>query len=298
MLGCEILGGRDWGKIDEHLASNAVLRALDYGVNTFDTADVYGLGRSEQELSRILGVRRHDVVIITKCGVRWAENPAGERAKTWYDSSPEYVVRSIENSLRRLRIECIPLYLVHWPDPNTPIDMTLDALVRCQEAGKIRYFGLSNFPGVKVMEANRICKLGAIEILYNLVNRECETDVLPIAQALGLGVLAYGALAQGLLTGKYTRTSVFDQTDRRHRLWHFSPEAWPVNQRLLKRLSRVAASYGKTLAQIAIRWVLDQPGVTAAIVGAKSPEQVDANVGALHWSLSEDERQFLANDHI
>lgn len=293
-LGCEVLGGTDWGVVDEKLAMSAVSRALDVGINLFDTADVYGLGRSEEMLSRALGERRYDVVIVSKFGVNWREDPCGGRAKTFFDSSPRHVVTALERSLRRLRIDCIPLYLIHWPDPKTPISATMEALIKCQAAGKVRYIGVSNFPASLMLEAHRVARLAAVEVQYSLVHRHVEQDLLPHAQQEGIPVLVYGTLAQGLLTGKYSPESRFDGDDRRHRLPHFSEKAWPTNLRIIDRVRRVCARYGKEPAQVAVRWVLSNPAVSCAIVGAKSPAQVDSNVGALGWELSPEDQRYLA----
>lgn len=292
-FGCEPLGGTDWGKFDVSLATRAVGQALDLGINFFDTADVYGLGRSERILSAALGKRRHDVVIISKFGVGWQENLGGGRAKTFLDSSPRRVVAALENSLRRLRIDCMPLYLVHWPDPRTPIAETMEALLRCQEAGKVKHIGVSNFPAHLIREANQVANLTAVELSYSLINRKTERELL-CCQELGISVLMYGLLAQGILTGKYGLDARFGTNDRRSRLDHFQGKNLAKNLRVVDRLKEVGQRYGKTPAQVAIRWVLDSPSVACAIVGIKTPRQLGENFGTMNWTLKPEDREFLA----
>ena len=292
-LGCEPLGSTDWGDVDASLTFDAVVRALELGINTFDTADIYGLGRSERVLSQALGSRRHDAVIISKFGVNWTENPNGGRARTYFDARPQRVVEALESSLRRLRIGCIPLYLIHRPDPRTPIHETMIALRRCQEAGKIKYCGVSNFSAQGIREAHRIFPLTAVEIQYSLIERRPEQDTLPCCQELGISVLAYGSLGQGLLTGKYGIDARFGRNDRRHRLPHFQGRNLQENLRKVARLRKISEYYSKSPAQVAVRWVLENSAIAGAIVGAKNSEQVEENVGALGWQMRQKQRRYL-----
>jgi aryl-alcohol dehydrogenase-like predicted oxidoreductase len=295
IFGCEPLGGTDWGKVDENLLDQAVSRSVDLGVNCFDVANVYGLGLAEERLSQILGSKRHEVVIISKFGVNW-ETPRGQsRAKTFLDCSPERVISALEGSLQRLRLDCIPIYLVHWPDPKTPIDKTLEALLRCQKEGKIQYFGVSNFPLTLLREANHFTNVGILELQYNLVDRSSEEELLPYCQTEKINVFAYGSLAQGLLTGKYDASTTFEKDDRRHRLPHFQPDAIKKNLRILDKLKTIGDQYEKTVSQVAIRWILDNPSISAAIVGAKTPYQTEMNLGALDWQLTDQELTYLLN---
>lgn len=293
-FGCEPLGGTDWGNVDKEQATAAVHKALDLGINFFDTADVYGLGLSETLLSEALAAKRHEVVIVTKFGVDWQCRPNGLRARTFIDASPRRAIVALENSLRRLRLDRISLYLIHWPDPKTPIADTMQALIRCQEAGKIKYIGVSNFAVDLIREANQVASLTAVELQYNAIDLRFEADILPFCREHGIGTLAYGTLAQGLLTGKYGLDCHFDQDDRRHRLPHFEKKALGENLRVVDRLREVGRFYGKSPAQVAIRWVLENVAVSCAIVGAKSPAQVEANVEAVRWSMTPEERRYIA----
>jgi aryl-alcohol dehydrogenase-like predicted oxidoreductase len=284
-FGCEPLGGTDWGAVDAKEAEAAVRRALELGINLFDTADAYGLGRSEEALSAALGERRHDVVIVSKFGIAWEIQPGG-RARTWKDASPRRVVEALEASLRRLRVDRVPVYLVHWPDPATPLEATLEALARCAEQGKVGHVGLSNFPAADVRRAHAALPLAAVEAELSLLSRGAEDALLPACRELGVGVLAYGALAQGLLTGKYGRDAAFGPDDRRHRLPAFRGAALERGLAAAAALAEAARESGATPAQMALRWVLDRPGVTSVVVGAKTARQVEANAAAASAVLS------------
>jgi len=291
-FGAEPLGGVDWGTLDETQVLTGVSRAIELGINLFDTADVYGLGRSETLLSKGLGSHRHEAIIITKFGVGWRQPEVG-RAETYLDSSPTRVVEALEASLYRLRIDCVPIYLVHWPDPHTPIDSTMQALLECQKAGKVRYFGVSNYSLAQVRTALKTSALAVLQTEYSLVNRTAEKDLFPFCQRQSIGVLVYGSLAQGLLTGKYGTESKFSTDDRRHRLPSFQGENLRRNLEIAERVKVVSSKVNKSPAQVALRWVLDQPGVSGAIVGVKTVDQAENNSGAMGWHLSPEDRTYL-----
>ena len=286
MGGCPI-GGHGWGNVDDTESIVAVRRALDFGVNIFDTADVYGFGHSERILSRALGAKRHEVVIATKFGVQW------ENGRTWKDASPEYLRSALEASLRRLRIDCIPLYYMHWPDDKTRIADTMAELVRCRQQGKIRWIGLSNLSASQVREAISVAPVEAIQVQYSLVDRLKADELLPLTRELGVTLMTWGSLAQGLLTGKYNAHSTFTKDDRRCRYENFLGDKFADNLRIVELLRDVAASVGKTPSQVALRWLLDTSGVGVVLFGAKRPAQVDENLGAAGWQLSESEYKML-----
>jgi len=292
-FGCEPLGGTDWGKVDQDLAMAAVSKALELGVNCFDTADVYGLGQSERVLSEALGTRRHEAIIASKFGINWEDNPSRGRAETFLDSSSCRVQKALEGSLRRLQVDAIPLYFIHCPDPNTPLGDTITTLIQCQKAGRIEHIGVSNFAPDQIREAAKMVNVAAVQLLYNLIERRAERELLPCCQELGISVFAYGTLAQGLLTGKYGTDTQFGPGDRRHRLPHFEGENLKKNLQIVERLKKVGERYHKSPAQVAIRWVLENPAVSCAIVGAKSPAQIEHNVGALGWSLAPEDYEYI-----
>jgi aryl-alcohol dehydrogenase-like predicted oxidoreductase len=294
-LGCEPMGGSDWGVVDPDLAAHAVTESLGFDINLFDTADIYGLGRSEELLSAALGRYRNHAVIISKFGIRWEPGPGQKRARTFRDTSARWAIEAVEHSLRRLKLECIPLYLVHWPDPHSPIAETIEALDRCRRTGKILHIGVSNFSPEQIREAQRTAPLTVVEVQYNLLDRHAEVEILPLCRELGIGVIAYGALAQGLLTGKYGANHRFGTDDRRHRLNHFRPANMAENLKIVKCLREIGVRHGKSPAQVALRWVLDHPAVSCAVVGARSPQQVTENVQAVGWTLDPVERTYLSN---
>ena len=295
-LGCEPLGGMDWGAVDQDLAQRAIAEGVTCGIDLFDTADIYGLGRSEEFLAHALAAYRHYAVIISKCGVRSEPGPNLTRARTFRDSSARWVMEAVDESLRRLKIERIPLYLVHWPDSNTPISETIEALDQCRNAGKVGHIGVSNFSADQLKEAHRVSPLTVVELQYNMIDRRAEDEILPLCEQLGIGVIAYGPLAQGFLTGKYAAGHRFGVNDRRHRLPHFQDEILDDNLETVRRLKEVGRSRGRSPAQVALRWVLDHPVISGAVVGVKSPEQVRENVQALDWNLNPEERSYLSGE--
>jgi aryl-alcohol dehydrogenase-like predicted oxidoreductase len=279
-FGCEPLGGVDWGRVEAEEVAGAVRTAIGLGINFFDTADIYGLGRSEERLAKTLGEGRKQAVIASKFGIGWVAGPGPGRARTFRDASARRVREALEASLRRLQLECIPLYFLHWPDPLTPLEETLAALERERQAGKIRYIGLSNCTAAMVAEAALIAPIAAVQSQYSLISRQAEEDLLPQCRRSAIGVLAYGVLAQGLLTGKIGASARFGPDDRRSRLPNFAPGNLSRHVERQQRRRRLAAANGQTQAQFAVRWVLDQPGVACAIVGAKRPAQIAESAGA------------------
>jgi aryl-alcohol dehydrogenase-like predicted oxidoreductase len=288
MGGCP-LGGHDWGAVDDADSVAAVRRALEGGVNFFDTADVYGLGHSEELLAAALGPDRHRVIVATKFGMRWDAN-----RRPWKDTSPGYLRVAIENSLRRLRLSCVPLYYIHWPDGATPIAETMAELVRCRDQGKLRWIGLSNFSPAQVREAVSVAPVHALQVAMSVLDHALADELLPLARQTGIGLVTWGSLSQGLLTGKFNAQSRFPPNDRRCRYANFIGEQFQENIRRVETVKQIAARTGRTPAQVALRWLLDTPGVGVALVGGKRPAQIEENLGALDWQLDESDYQTLA----
>jgi aryl-alcohol dehydrogenase-like predicted oxidoreductase len=287
--GCP-LGGHGWGTdFDIKEGERAVRRALELGVNFFDTADVYGLGRSEELLSRALGAERHRVTIATKFGVRW-----NAHGRTWHDLSPSYMQAALEASLRRLRVESISLYYAHWPDGRTPIEETIAALERCREEGKIQAIGVSNFSGGQLTAACKVAPISAMQVQCSLVDQEPFDSVRAAVRSLHVPLITWGSLAQGLLTGKYDSRSAFGADDRRHRYTNFLGQKFGENLRVVDALKQISRRIGKSPAQIAIRWLLDTQDVGGVLFGAKRPSQVEDNLGAIGWQLASDDYRLLA----
>ncbi|MEX0898446.1 MAG: aldo/keto reductase [Steroidobacteraceae bacterium] len=284
-VGCEQLGGTDWGEYDRQETIRAVARAADLGINAFDTADVYSLGESERSLAKALGPRRHEMFIVTKGGVRWELPPGEKRARTSFDLSPAYLRQALEDSLRRLDIDAIPLYLLHAPDLTVPLEQSLEAVTALKHAGKIRAIGLSNFSFADIRRADELAEMAAIELRYNLLERGPEKELFPWCRERGIGVFAYGPLAEGLLTGQYSETSRFHASDRRSRLPHFQDDALRKNLGVVARVKRAAAEHSKTAAQIAVNWVLSRDAVTSAVVGVKNVKQLEEAAGSVGWAI-------------
>jgi aryl-alcohol dehydrogenase-like predicted oxidoreductase len=280
-FGCEPLGGTDWGTVDTAEIERAIDRALDAGIDFFDTADVYGLGLSEERLSQALGHRRHDVVIATKGGVSWSRPNPRVRARVAYDSSPKYIRTAVDNSLRRLRLDVLPIYYIHWPDPKTPIETTFSELEKLRAKGKIRSLGCSNYSSDQIARACQAATVEYVQLPINVLESAPGPDMLEVCGRHQLRIAAYNALAQGLLTGKYTESTHFRPDDRRSRLPLFQGQRYRDALARAAQIREEAISEKLTAAQYAIRWVLRQPHVASAIVGIKNVKQLDENaVGA------------------
>lgn len=287
-FGCWEIGGT-YGRIDESGFQLAVARAIDGGVTCFDTAEAYGMGVSEEALARALGNRRRDVVIATKFGVGYEEMPNRR------DSSRARVLASIDKSLRRLSTDYVDVYLVHWPDPKTPLDETMDALDEIVRQGKARYVGVSNFRLEQIEEAMRRRRVDVVQYAWNMFDRRMRAEIFPYCAAQQIGVMAYGSLAYGMLSGTFHAEMEFDESDWRSKggmlgslnLFKtlFSPEHFPRNLAAVGELKRLAAKYHKTLPQFALRWTLSNPVIGTALVGFRTPGEVAENLGALGWEI-------------
>lgn len=291
--GCP-LGGHGWGAVDDTESVAAVRAAVDAGVTFFDTADIYGLGHSEELLSHALAADRHRVTVATKFGVRM-----GSDNQAFRDVSPAWARSAVEASLRRLRLERIPLYYMHWPDGETCIEDVVGVLADLRAEGKIGAIGLSNVTADEVVRATRVATISAVQVQYSLVDRfEAET-LLQTTRRLSIPLITWGSLAQGLLTGKYDEKSVFPPTDRRSRYENFQHPKLAENMRVVRRLQEISATAGEKPGQLAIRWLLDRPGVGAVLFGAKNVSQVAENVHTLSLPpLPQASAEFLAGNDI
>jgi aryl-alcohol dehydrogenase-like predicted oxidoreductase len=285
-FGCEPLGGTDWGAVDIAEIGRAIDRALELGIDFFDTADVYGLGLSEERLSRALGHRRHDVMIATKGGVSWSPSAPLGRATITNDSSPEYIRRAVENSLLRLRLHVLPIYYIHWPDLKTPIEATFSELEKLRASGKIRSLGCSNYSAEQVAQACQAAKVEYVQLPINVLEGAPGQGMMEVCARHQLRIIAYNVLAQGLLTGKYTESSHFPPNDRRSRLPLFQGQQYRDALARSAHIREQAMSERLTATQYAIRWVLRQPHVASAIVGIKSVKQLDENAVGVGAALT------------
>lgn len=289
-LGGWQLGGHGWGKVSETAMVNAVRKAMDSGITFFDTAPIYGLGHSEELLGKVLGTERKNVILATKVGFTWKKNDVFER---YIDNSPGNINKEIDMSLKRLGTDYIDVYQIHWPDPNTPIEDTLFALKKLKQSGKIRCIGCCNFSLELLKEAVKYGEIRTIQIPYNLIDREFESDLLPFCRESNIGVLAYSPIAKGLLTGKYDRNTRFEPDDHRSRVQYFHGEAFLKNLEIVERVKVIAKRLNKTPAQIALHWVLENTYITTAIFGAKNSVQVEENTAASDFTLSQEDIEFL-----
>lgn len=286
-LGCNNFGMR----CDLDQTKAVVSRALELGINFFDTADVYGgRGKSEEYLGAALRDHRRDVIIATKFTSPMGEGPL------WSGGSRRYVFEAVDASLRRLGTDYIDLYQVHFPDAKTPLQETMRALDDVVRAGKVRYAGCSNFAGWQVVEAQWIARTGHLtpfisaQNQYNLLDRRVERELMPACEKHGLGILPFFPLASGFLTGKYHHG---EEPPAGTRLAAMGPRAAAMlsesNFETLEKLEAFASARGRTMVQLAIGWLASHPSVPSVIAGATKPEQVEQNVKAGEWRLTAEE---------
>ena len=284
-MGCNNFG---W-KIDQAASNEVVAKALDLGINFFDTADRYGKegGDSETVLGKALGARRKDIVLLTKFGV----DLANARLR---DSSRRYVMSAVEASLRRLNTDWIDVYMLHWPDYATPMEETLRALDDLVRGGKVRYIGCSNLEAWRVVDAVWTSRYNDLETFivaqdhYNLLKRDADKDLIPALQQHGLGFIPYFPLASGLLTGKYSRQGGEGRL-KDNFLGLGAAVLTERNLQLAGALEEFARARGRTLLELAVSWLASQSVVASVICGATRPEQVEQNVKAAGWALSTDD---------
>jgi aryl-alcohol dehydrogenase-like predicted oxidoreductase len=307
IFGSWTIGGWYWGGANDNESVEAIYKALDLGVNCFDTAPAYGFGHSERILGETLKGKRKEVIIATKCGLRWddkagqllfeTKDASGTVHMIFKNLSKESIMHECEESLKRLGTDYIDLYQCHWPDEATPLEETMDALLTLKDQGKIRAIGVSNFPKGLIEKCLMIGDVASDQPKYSLLAREIEKDILPYCIENDVGIISYGPLGQGLLTGKVTMDRKFAEDDLRETF-----QAWfrPANRRrvlsALENMRPIADRYGATLGQVAINWVIGQPGITSAIVGARNAQQVTENAGSADFELSEEDRQTIGQE--
>jgi aryl-alcohol dehydrogenase-like predicted oxidoreductase len=293
-FGCWPMAGDRYGAIEDGEAIRAIHRALDRGVNCVDTAPAYGAGHSEEVVARALEGRRKDVILVTKCGVK--APPLGQPGPL-RDASRANIFWEIEASLERLRTDWVDVLLVHWPDAATPVEETMRALEDVVASGRVRFVGVSNFTGAMLTECMRTRRVDVSQVGYHMFDRRQEQETFPLCRAEGVGVMGYGSLGHGLLTGAFTAATTFDPA----RDWRaggvafgqpiFRGENLKTNVGVVERLRReVAEPRGVPLSQIALAWVLGHPAISTALVGARTPAEVDENDAGAEIELSAAER--------
>jgi aryl-alcohol dehydrogenase-like predicted oxidoreductase len=274
-----------WGEQDDKASIAAIRRALELGINWIDTAAVYGVGHSEGVVARALqGWSGPRPYVFTKCGLRWDEQGYVHR-----DLQAVSIRRECEDSLRRLNVDVIDLYQIHWPTED--FEEGWSEMARLQKEGKVRWIGVSNFDAVELRRANEIARVTSLQPPYSLIRREIESEVLPYCRSNNIGVIVYSPMASGLLTGAMTRQRIakLPASDWRSRDEEFTEPRLSKNLALVDRLREVGQKYGRPPGQIAAAWVLRNPAVTGAIVGARNAEQVERNVGAADLELTDED---------
>ncbi len=283
-FGCWVTGGHFWGGVNDDESTKAIKYAFDSGINFFDTANVYGFGHSEEVLGKALKDKRENCIIATKTGLKW-----NERGNISHDLSRKQILKSLEDSLKRLQTDYIDLYQLHWPDKDTHVEETALALEECKKSGKVRFAGCSNFSVRQMQEYEVYGRLNTLQPPYSILDREIEKDVLPYSKDTKTGVFVYSPLAKGLLTGKFTEKSVFGKKHARSFDANFKKEKFLKNLKIVKKLKPVAEKYGKTTGQLAIAWILANPAVHAAITGARTVLQIKENLNGAGWKISEED---------
>ncbi len=299
-LGTWAMGGPwqyGWGPQDDAEAVAAVVTALDKGINWIDTAPAYGLGHSEELVGQALAQTKHKPYIATKCSLLW--NDKKEKVSCL---EPQSIRRECHASLERLGIETIDLYQMHWPDPDEEIEGAWEEMARLVEEGKVRYLGASNYSIAQLERVGKIHPVASLQPPYSMLHREVEDELLAYCGEHDIGVVVYSPMQRGLLTGAFSPERLSRLAPDDHRLKHpdFQEPRFSATLALVEQLKKIAQRHGRTCAQLAISWVLRRREVTAAIVGARRPQQITETVGAGDWNLSDDDieeiEQFLTED--
>ena len=300
IFGAWAVGGWMWGGNDEADSIAAIQASIDHGATTIDTAAIYGQGFSEELVGRAIRGRRDQVQIATKCGMRWDDYRGSDRWETadrhgnplvvYRNAKPDSVAYECEQSLKRLGVERIDLYQVHWPDTSTPVEDTMAALVKLQEQGKIHAIGVSNYDVPWLERAVKVAPVASLQPPYSLIQRKIEPAILPFCREHNIGVIVYSPLERGLLTGKVGPDRKFAPGDHRASHKFFTVENRERVAEALKQVEPIAEAHGATLSQVVISWTIHEPGITAALVGARNAEQAESNAGALRFRLTDAER--------
>ncbi|HTD56418.1 MAG TPA: aldo/keto reductase [Silvibacterium sp.] len=279
-----------WGAQDDDESVRTIERALDLGLNWIDTAAIYGLGHSEEVVARALKNSPQKPYIFTKCSMRWDAN-----RQIYRSLKPESLREELEASLRRLKVDVIDLYQIHWPNPDAEIEEGWETLAAFKEEGKVRYVGVSNFNVEQMKRALRIAPITSLQPPYSLLRRDIEAEILPFCREHNIGVINYSPMVSGLLTGKMTveRIAQMPADDWRKRSPNFNEPKLSRNLELVELLREIGKTHGIEPGVVAIAWTLRNPAITAAIVGARRPDQVDGVLPAAKFRLSDAEVQRL-----
>ncbi len=301
-------GGWMWGKTDRNDAIEAIRASYNLGVTSIDTAPIYGQGESESIVGEaIKDLPRNKIQILTKYGMRWdlakgdfgfkSKNNQGEDIDIYKYAGRESIIKECEDSLKRLGTDYIDLYQIHWPDSTTPIAETMEAVAQLIKEGKVRYAGVCNYNAAQMEEASHTLPLISNQLPFSMVNRSIEEETVPYCMKHNKAILAYSPIERGLLTGKMKPGYTFAPGDHRATNKFFTNESITRTNSFLEKIKPLADSKNATLAQLIIRWTIDRPGITIALVGARNREQAIENAKATEVNLSHDEIDFI-NQHL
>ncbi len=292
-LGAWAIGGQwewGWGAQEDAASIRTIHAALERGINWIDTAPVYGLGHSEEVVARALGETAYRPFVFTKCGLVW--NDKGHVSHQLKRASIE---QEVEDSLRRLGVDVLDLYQVHWPNPDEDVEEALDTLEDLRGRGKVRYVGVSNFSVEQLERVRPRAEIVSLQPPYSAVFPDASEEILPHCQEHGIGAINYSPMASGLLSGKMTRERIEampgDDWRKKHR--RFREPELTKNLKLAGLMAEIGSSRGRTAGEVAIAWTLQHPAITGAIVGMRGPEQVDGVAGAAEIELTEEENQAI-----
>ena len=286
------MGRGMYGDFDDDEAIAAVRTSYDNGVTLFDTAAVYGWGYGENLMGKALKGIRGNVVLVTKGAREWVRDNPDRRSATVSDSDPERLLASIDESLKRLQTDYIDLFLIHWPDHNRAFSEPMEALEKAKAAGKIRHTGVSNFSVEMMSESRETSPIITNQIGYHIFDRRPEAEVMPFVKENGLGIMAYGSLSHGLLTGTWNADKTFSNDDWRRGGANFGINSWgpdnlAANVAVVEKLKVIASDHGKTIPQLAIAWVLANEAVSVALAGSVTPTEATDNIGG-DWDMPVD----------
>lgn len=306
-FGAWAAGGWMWGKTDRNDAIEAIRASYNIGVTSIDTAPIYGQGDSEEIVGEaIKGTPRDKVQILTKFGMRWDDNKGsfafksknndGQDIDIYKYAGKESIIKECEDSLKRLGTDYIDLYQIHWPDTTTAIAETFEAVAALIQQGKVRYAGVCNYNAAQMQEAEQTIKLASNQIPFSMVNRAVENETVPYCIKHNKAVLAYSPLERGLLTGKMQTGQQFAEGDHRANNKFFTDESITRTNAFLEKIKPMAAEKNATVAQVVLRWTIERPGITIALVGARNAEQALQNAAAINVKLSKDEIDFISSN--
>ncbi len=300
VFGAWAIGGWMWGGNDDQEALGAIAASIDHGVNTIDTAAIYGMGHSEELVGRAIAGRRDQVCILTKCGMRWdteqgsdpwpQKDNAGKEVVIRKNAHPQSIQWECEQSLKRLKIDMIDLYQIHWPDVSCRPEESIAAMEKLRQQGKVRAIGVCNYDVQWLQRASSVATVASNQPPYSLLQRNIEKEILPWCREHEVGVIVYSPMERGLLTGKVTEDREFAPGDHRAKHKYFTKENRRRVLDALEKIRCVTEAHNASFAQVVVNWTIQQPGITAALVGARNAEQAAQNAGAMSFTLSAQER--------